>query len=210
MCIYGSAGPKFRATAKAGLYGPPIDMTLEEANRFVAVARKSMPKICDWNYGYWAQAEQALGMLARGEENTWGPLQIKDKRIDIQGVPMIYDTLAWHVPAFDEEVRNERQRKGYWRMKTRAGWKEMWGSKLTQNICEGVSRMIVSQAMNRITSMGYRVLNWPYDELLLLIPKDGREQEHLERCRQEMIREVTWLPGLPLDAEGSLGERYSK
>ena len=70
--------------------------------------------------------------------------------------------------------------------------------------------MIVSQAMNRITGMGYRVLNWPYDELLLLIPDDGHAEEHLERCRAEMIRTPTWLPGLPLDAEGSLGERYSK
>ena len=58
--------------------------------------------------------------------------------------------------------------------------------------------------------MGYRVLNWPYDELLVLIPKDGREQEHVERCAAEMKIAPAWLPNLPLDAEYSLGERYSK
>ena len=86
-----------------------------------------------------------------------------------------------------------------------------WGSKLTQNICEGVSRMIVSQAMIRIKKKyGIRTLNWPYDELLLLIPKDGREEEMLQLCIAEMVREPSWLPGIPLAAEGALGERYEK
>jgi hypothetical protein len=87
----------------------------------------------------------------------------------------------------------------------------MWGSKLTQNICEGVSRMIVSEAMIRIKKKyGIRTLNWPYDELLLLIPKDGREEEILQLCLAEMKMTPTWLPGIPLDAEGALGERYEK
>jgi hypothetical protein len=43
-----------------------------------------------------------------------------------------------------------------------------------------------------------------------LIPKDGKEQWHLDRCKVEMVREVPWLPGLPLDVEGTFGERYSK
>ena len=86
----------------------------------------------------------------------------------------------------------------------------MWGSKLVQNLCEAVSAVIVRQVMNRITGMGYRVLNWPYDELLALIPKDGNEQRHLDICKAEMRRTPDWLPGLPLDCEGELSERYSK
>jgi hypothetical protein len=71
--------------------------------------------------------------------------------------------------------------------------------------------MIVSQAMIRIKKKyGIRTLNWPYDELLLLIPRDGREEEMLALCLAEMRQEPTWLPGLPLDAEGALGERYEK
>lgn len=123
---------------------------------------------------------------------------------------MLYDSLEWHRPAPDEECR-DFERSGYWRMKTRQGWKKMWGSKLTQNICEAVSRVIVSQAMLRIKKQyGFRTLNWPYDELLLLLPRDGHEDKNLELCMAEMRREVTWLPGLPLDCEGSVSERYSK
>jgi hypothetical protein len=53
-------------------------------------------------------------------------------------------------------------------------------------------------------------LNWPYDELLLLIPRDGHEEEVLRLCIAEMVIEPSWLPGLPLAAEGALGERYEK
>jgi hypothetical protein len=210
MCGYGAAGKQFKATAKAGLYGPPVDISIEEAERFVRLYRETNPSICAKNTGYWAQAGKMLARLAGGAETQWGPLLVKDHRLILpNGCPMIYDTLEYHHPSEDEEVR-EFEVGGYWRVKTRHGWKKMWGSKLVQNICEGVSRVIVSQAMIRITRMGYRVLNWPYDELLVLIPKDGREEWHVERCKAEMVREVGWLPGLPLDCEAHLGERYSK
>ena len=145
-----------------------------------------------------------------GRDCEWGPLTIKNKRIYLpSGQPVVYDCLEFHVPDSDEDCR-DFERNGYWRMRTRRGWKKMWGSKIVQNMCEAVSRVIVSQAMNRITAMGYRVLNWPYDELLILIPRDGREEKHAERCAAEMKIAPDWLPQIPLDAEYSLSERYSK
>lgn len=212
MCIYGAAGPKFKATAKAGLYGPPVDLTDDEANRWVMIFRDSHPALCARNTGYWAICNyRMLPALANGTTEQFGPLTIRDHRMYLpNGAMMIYDTLEWHIPEADEENVRDFERNGFWRLKTREGWKKMWGAKLTQNICEAVSRVIVSQALIRIKRMGFRALNWPYDELCLLIPDDSRAQENLERCRQEMIRDVPWLPGIPLDAEASLGERYSK
>jgi len=32
----------------------------------------------------------------------------------------------------------------------------------------------------------------------------------LQLCLAEMKMTPTWLPGIPLDAEGALGERYEK
>ena len=85
------------------------------------------------------------------------------------------------------------------------------GAKLTQNICEMVSRVIVTQAMIRIKRQyGFRTLNHPYDELLLLIPDDSKAEDNLRLCMIEMNRTPVWLPGIPLDSEGVLGKRYSK
>lgn len=206
MCIYGASGKQFKATAAAGLYGPRVDMTIETADAFVSTFRKNTPWICARGTGYWAQCERMLEILAAGNRYDFGPLHIENKRLYIRGAPMIYDTIEWHTPAPDEE-----NGKTGWRVRTRQGWKFMWGSKLTQNICEGVSRMIVAEAMIRIKKKyGIRTLNWPYDELLLLIPRDGREEEMLELCKAEMVREPEWLPGIPLACDGALGSRYDK
>jgi hypothetical protein len=212
MCGYGAAGKQFRITARNGLYGPPVDIPLDDAIRFVSMYRSTNPSVCAPKTGYWSICNfKMLPALANGRHEQYGPLTIKDHRIFLpNGAMMIYDTLEWHIPEPEENVR-EFERDGYWRLKTRSGWKKMWGSKLTQNICEAVSRVIVSQALIRIKrKYGIRTLNWPYDELCLLIPDTDKAAETVELCRQEMIQEPAWLPGIPLDAEASLGERYSK
>jgi hypothetical protein len=205
-CGYGASGKQFKATAASGQYGPRVDMTIEEADSFVALYRRENQPVTARGTGYWALCERMLARLAGGDPIDYGPLHVRDHRIYIQGAPMIYDTIEYHTPAPDEE-----NGKTGWRVKKRDGWRFIWGSKLTQNICEGVSRMIVSQAMTRIKKKyGIRTLNWPYDELLLLIPKNGREEEMLELCKAEMVAEPSWLPGLPLACDGSLGSRYEK
>lgn len=211
MCQYGAAGGQFKKTARAGLYGPPIDMTIEDANRFVKLYRDMSPSMCAKNTGYWAQAERMLARLGGGPPIEWGPLTVRDHKIYLpNGTYMVYDSLEYHRPDSDEDCK-DFERDGYWRVKVKNGWKKMWGAKLTQNICEAVSRVIVTQAMIRIKRQyGFRTLNHPYDELLLLIPDDSKAEENLQLCMAEMKMTPSWLPGIPLDCEASLGKRYSK
>lgn len=211
MCQYGAAGKQFRVTAKNGLYGPPVDIPIDDAIKFVSMYRTDTRSICAPQTGYWSICNfKMLPALANGHTAQFGPLTIKDHRMFLpNGAMMIYDTLEWHIPDADEDCR-DFERDGYWRLKTRHGWKKMWGAKLTQNICEAVSRVIVSQALIRIKRMGFRTLNWPYDELCLLMPDDSKAEENLQACIAEMKRTPDWLPNLPLDCEGSLGQRYSK
>jgi DNA polymerase len=206
MCQYGAGAGQFQKTAKAGLYGPPIDMPIADAERFVDLYRRMHPKVVE----FWRSANRIISRLAGGPPCEWSIFQVKNGRLYLpSGQMMIYDTLEYHRPEPDEPCK-PHEADGYWRMRTRYGWKKMWGSKLLQNCCEAVSRVIVTQAMIRVKRMGIRTLNHPYDELLLLIPKDGREAETAERCRQEMCIGPSWLPGLPLDAEMHLNERYAK
>ena len=138
MCQYGAAGKQFQKTARAGLYGPPIDMAIEDANRFVKLYRDMSPAMCAKNTGYWAQAERMLARLAGGPPIEWGPLTVKDHKIYLpSGQYMVYDSLEYHRPDEDEEIR-DFEADGYWRVRVKSGWKKMWGAKLTQNICEFV------------------------------------------------------------------------
>jgi len=212
-CGYGSSGETFKKTAALGIYGPPVKIPLEDANRIVALYRETHPAICAKNTGYWAQAGRMIARLAGGDPIQWGPLLVKDSKIILpNGCPVIYTGMEFYHPTEEElPFLKDFEMGGYWRMPTRFGWKKMWGSKIVQNVCEAVSRVIVSQAMIRIKSQyGFRTLNWPYDELLLLLPKDGNEECNMKLCEIEMKREVPWLPGLPLDCEGIIGDRYAK
>jgi len=199
-------GKQFKATAASGTYGPRVDMTLDEADKFVALYRQDNPSICARGTGYWAQCERMLARLAGGDPIDYGPVHIENHRIYLQGRPMIYDTIEYHTPQIGRgkpQARLARQE---------ARWLALHlGSKLLQNLCEGIETVIISQAMTRIKKKyGIRTLNWPYDELLLLIPRNGREEEMLALCKAEMVVEPSWLPGLPLACDGSLSDRYEK
>jgi hypothetical protein len=206
MCGFGASGKMFKATAASGTYGPRVDMTLDEAEMFVNLYRTDNPSVCARNTGYWAQCERIIARLGGGDPMEFGPMHIENGRIYIQGRPMIYDTMEYHTP----QPGDENPKSG-WRVKKRDGWRFIWGSKLTQNICEGIETVLIGEALVRIKKKyGIRTLNWPYDELLLLIPRDGREEEMLELCKAEMVVEPSWLPGIPLACDGALGERYEK
>ena len=130
-------------------------------------------------------------------------MTIKDHKVYApNGVMMNYDTLTWHV----DEDSNESG----WRLKLRNGYTRMWGSKLVENVVQFLARQVKSQAMLRIARAGLRPVLSSHDELTLLVKRDGHEQEALEFCLQEMKRTPDWLPGIPLDAEGGLSDRYAK
>lgn len=196
-CGYGCGPPKFRDTARLGIYGPPVDLTIDQAGKFVDLYRRSHRQVVD----YWAEGNYCLRRMADGIDYNWGIFKVRNKRIYLEGRPLIYDTLEWHV---DEDGEK------YWRVKTRKGWEKLYGAKLIQNLSEAVARLVVFQAGLRIQDKGHRILCRTHDELLILLANDGKQEQHLQDCIAEFTREVPWLPGLPLAAEGSLGERYSK
>lgn len=208
-CQYGSSGKRFQATAKLGVYGPPVLLELETANHYVDIYRRRYGAIVqDWRDG-----EAALSQMANWVSFDWGNLRVQCdqakgyRRLYFpNGAFIIYDSLEWHVPAPDEIDA----RKG-WRVKTRYGWKGIYGSMLTQHRCEAVSRLIMTQAMLRIKAAGLRAVNSTHDELLVLIKKDANAERALQFCIDEMTREPSWLPGIPLAAESSgLSDRYEK
>ena len=197
-CGYGCGAPKFRGTARLGIYGPPVALSIEEAARFVSLYRSTHPAVT----AYWRTAESLLPIIAAKGTATWGPMKIENGRIYGPGGTFLhYETLEWHV-----EEDGER----YWRHRTRNGWTKLYGAKLVENVVQWLARIVMSQAMLRLKRRGYRCVNTTHDELLILLRQDGHEQQHVQECVNEMIREPTWLPGIPLAAEATVGQRYGK
>lgn len=193
---YMSGGEKIRATLrnKAGIIITPEEgVKARDAYRDTHLAVKNL----------WSEGGRMIARLAGGPPCEWGPVTIRDhKMIFPNGIYCNYDSLEYH--------RDDESGDSYWRVRTRRGWEKLYSGKLVENLIQGLAWVLVSQAMVRIHRMGYRILNAPYDELLVLIPRDGKEEQHAERCAAEMKIAPDWLPNLPLDAEWSLDERYSK
>ena len=197
-CGFGCGPPKFRATAKAGTYGPPIDLPLAKAIQAVNLYRSTHKQVAQ----YWKYANTILHKLANGQEEWWGPLHVKDGRIWLpNGTPLHYHTLEYAIDA-------EQDKKG-WRVKTRSGWTWIWGSKLVENVVQALDRVVVGRAMIRMAKGGVRLIGQAHDEVWTLLPEQGARQA-LDFCIEEMRRPVDWLPDLPLDAEGAMDKVYCK
>lgn len=207
-CGFQAGAATIQSTARLGIYGPPVLIDISTATRWRDLYRDTHPAVVD----YWKAAGRLLARIAGGEPMQWGPMLIKDKRVFGPGGTFLnYTTLEYHHPSDEEKEKLPAFNwDGFWRIRTRHGWTSLYSGKLVENVVQWLARIVMSQAMIRIRNLGYRVVNTTHDELLVLIPKDGNEQKHLAACEAEMKREPTWLPGIPLDCEGSLGERYSK
>ncbi len=85
----------------------------------------------------------------------------------------------------------------------------MWGGYLTENIVQAVSRDILAEAvMNIKHELGLRVPLTVHDDMSIVIP-EGRDD--LVEAVLEIVRRVPmWAPGLPVDVEYKLSERYMK
>lgn len=190
-CGYGCGPDKFKATARLGIYGPPVILSDGEARHAVEVYRKTHQQVTS----YWALASRMIARLAGGDPLDWGPMLIKDKRLWLpNGSCVIYDTLH-----FDPESRE-------WRYQTRKGWNKLYGAKLCQHVCEALGRLILGQAALRLRARSYRMIMTVHDEGAFLI----REDEEKEIILEEFERQVAWLPELPVKAEALVGERYEK
>ena len=202
QCGFGSGGPKIRETLRI-----KADILLDdnEALRARDAYRNTHPAVTQ----YWREADGVLDRLNGFESSDWGPLRIRcdrgrgRRRILLpNGAPLIYDTLEWHA---DDET-GER----YWRIRTRDGFAKMYGAKLVENVVQAMARLVVTQAMNRIKARGIRIATMTHDDVVTLLPDDPDIHNKFEIVKAEMKRTPDWLPGIPLDCEGVLSERYEK
>ena len=124
-------------------------------------------------------------------------MTIRDARIYLpNGAAINYQTLT--------------RQNGGWQMQTRHGWTKMYGAKLVENVVQALARVVMSQACLRIRRAGFRPVLSSHDEWSFLVPDDDNKEAALNFIKQEMTRVPDWLPGIPLDCEATLSERYEK
>ena len=86
-------------------------------------------------------------------------------------------------------------------------WTRMWGGLITENIVQAISRDILWLAIERVESLGVRVVHHCHDELVACVPINDGPQV-LDFALDALRFVPTWGEGLPLGAEGIITPRY--
>ena len=209
-CGYGAGGPTIVRTARAGTYGPPVYLTDEQGLAARDLYRSS--------HGYvtalWERAAQMLWLIAAGHSAEWRPpgqtngcMIVHDKRIFGPGTD---GDRLWLDFSSLERVRLDNGEE-VWRHRVRNGYRKTYGARLVENVVQWLARIIISQAMVRVSRLGYQIPLTVHDDIFVLIPANrGDMEEQLERIRQEVARPVEWLKDCPIEAEAELLDALDK
>lgn len=98
----------------------------------------------------------------------------------------------------------------YWGMnQTTKKWEpiETYGGKLVENIVQATARDCLAENIERLETAGYPIVFHVHDEVVIDAPK---EKADLEAVCRIMGEPIPWAPGLPLKADGWIGDYYTK
>ncbi|WP_352400121.1 DNA polymerase [Anaerotignum sp.] len=99
---------------------------------------------------------------------------------------------------------------GYYGMnQTSKKWEpvETYGGKLTENVVQAIARDCLAHTLTALESQGYKIVFHVHDEVIIEIEK---EKADLEKVCQLMSQPIPFAPGLPMAADGWVGDYFTK
>lgn len=103
-----------------------------------------------------------------------------------------------------------RPRLRYWgQNQTTHKWQEIdtYGGKLVENCVQAIARDCLALAIQRLEDAGYPVVFHIHDEAVIDCPADFGGLDDVVRI---MSQPIPWAPGLPLSADGWVGNYFKK
>ena len=193
---YQMGAPKFQTSLKNGII--KVDMALSECKRIVEIYRTTNDKIS----GQWKSMEEILTALLLGKSGVYGCLSYGNGAITLpNGMKLKYDDLKC-------EWANEFKAGGLNYAGKRDNRTHIYGGKLTENVVQALSRIIISSQMLEIAQI-LDVVTMTHDEIVALAPEDCAEEAY-NIMHDIMCTPPDWCADLPLAAEGGWDVVYSK
>lgn len=116
----------------------------------------------------------------------------------------------FYADPFLTQNRFHREAIGYWGVdqKTKKwGRQETYGGKLVENITQAVARDCLALNLIRLEEEGFPIVFHIHDEVVIDIAKDRAD---LNAVAEIMSRPIPWARGLPLRADGWIGDYFTK
>jgi len=192
---YGMGATKFQDTLETGAMGPPLKFTSKEAYEVVNTYRTTY----DGVPLLWKKLELKLAnSINPNYEEHWHGLLFKDKKIYLpNGLALHYNNLRYEGGKLTYDSRTTES---------------TWGGRITENVVQALSRIIVTDAMLRIQKdedLNADVVLTVHDEIIL-IGQANKANATMSTLIQHMCIPPSWASNLPLNAKGGFDIRYSK
>ena len=195
---YGMGANKFAYTVRAGLLGPPMEITDDEAAKIVNIYRSANNHI----QALWNDLNSFLYQLVNHDYDQsdfvqgWqGMVWNNSKLLMPNGLYLRYSGLH----------QNE---EGEYLYQARSGFSRIYGAKMAENIVQSLARSVVAEQAIKIAQR-YRIALLVHDEVVLVVP-EAEADEALAYGIEAMSTPPAWAEGLPLGAEGGYDVCYSK
>jgi len=174
-----------------------VKMANGMASRVVYLYRDTYPEIPK----LWADLEfAALQMQKTDALYPFGPVTFVHDRIILpNGMPITYPNLRFSVN--QDGMHYDSMRSG------KVGVRSLWGGGITENICQALARIIITDAELRLSSAGLNAVLQVHDELVYCVPEKYTEII-MKAIEKVLTLQVPWLPDLPVACEVKCGPTY--
>ena len=192
---YGMGANKFQATLEAGAMGPPMKFSTSEAFDVVSTYRTTYSGVPS----LWNKLETKLAnTINPAYQEDWQCLSFASQKIGLpNGLSLHYDKLRYEAGKLTYDSR---------------ATETTWGGRITENVVQALSRLIVTDAMLRIDAddtLDAEVVLTVHDEIVLISNANDPDAT-MDKLITHMCTPPAWALDLPLDAEGGYDTSYSK
>lgn len=191
-CGYGVGYKKF-----ASISG----MTEKEAKDAVDLYREKMHKVVS----YWRSLNTELKdvegspydfniKLPSGRSLKYGKINSRTSMVEVSEKNIVVERQEYYATV----VKNSSRRAV-----------KLYGGLLAENASQALARDVFCDCMLRIDSIGLNIICHVHDEVVVEVDEEKAE-EALKNVIKIMKTPPSWIPDIPLDAEGKIVERYEK
>ena len=91
-------------------------------------------------------------------------------------------------------------------------WKqiETYGGKLVENCVQAIARDALAGALDRLEAAGLPIVFHVHDEVVIDVKPFSDARTMLKKVEEIMASPIWWAPGLPLNADGWVGDFFTK
>ena len=188
----------------------PRTCTLEELVIHAACSKKIIDIYRETAHpvvSFWQMCGELMHRcLIGGEEFSYKCLTFRKGEIELpNGMKLLYPDLR---PLADEAGKTLKDTQGRLQWVYGADETRLYPGKITNNITQGVARIVMTDGMLRVNKK-YPVVGTVHDEQIVLVP-DAEVEDAQTWVWAQMTMEPKYLPGIPLNADVGAARRYGE